>query len=83
MSKARKIRFFRNIWFLHLAILRFSKPGEYHRRNRDGQLIRGRKYIVNGNDGCDSLSVQISELSEVTELRWDGATELVMVEVPK
>jgi len=29
------------------------------------------------------LSVQLLQLREVAELRWDGATELILVEVPE
>jgi len=34
-------------------------------------------------EGDAIVSVQIGELLEVAELRWDGATELIRVEVPE
>jgi len=33
-------------------------------------------------EGDAILSVQIGELREVAELRWDGAGEIIRVEVP-
>jgi len=33
-------------------------------------------------EGDAILSVQIVDLSEVAELRWDGAAELILIEVP-
>jgi len=36
--------------------------------------------MIKGND--EILIVQGGELSEVAELRWDGAGELITVEVP-
>jgi len=33
-------------------------------------------------EGDANLSVQIDELREVAELRWDGASQLIQVEVP-
>jgi len=34
-------------------------------------------------EGDAILSVQRGKLSEVAKLRWDGATELIRVEVPE
>ena len=34
-------------------------------------------------EGDATLSVQVFQLREVAELRWDGATELIRVEVPE
>jgi len=34
-------------------------------------------------EGDAILSVQSGELREIAELRWDGATELIRVEVPE
>ena len=34
-------------------------------------------------EGDEILSVQISELCEVTELRWDGAIEIIRVQGPE
>ena len=34
-------------------------------------------------EGDATLSVQIGELREVAELRWDSATELIQVELPE
>jgi len=34
-------------------------------------------------EGDAILSVQLLQLSEVAELRWDGATELIQAEVPE
>jgi len=34
-------------------------------------------------EGDAILSVQIDELREVAELRWDGASEIIRVEVPE
>jgi len=34
-------------------------------------------------EGDAILSVQYGELSEVAELMWDGATELIRLEIPE
>ena len=34
-------------------------------------------------EGDATMSVQIGDLREVAELRWDGASEIIRVEVPE
>jgi len=34
-------------------------------------------------EGDATLSVQLLQLREVAELRWDGANEIIRVEVPE
>jgi len=56
---------------------------EYAHKKRMKSFQEGGSDIINIQENAVILSVQKFELSEVPELRWDGASELIQREVPE